>query len=698
MYLGIVFLPPEVASDHADPDVIDARPPSRSVTTSQSAPDTTHPPSLAQTLSTYQLAATAEPSELDALLRDAARQPTLPARRLLVQALLMRYAELDTDAALRRARALGIELELLLPLYQRWIFADPDGALAALRRLEDRGEAQAVALAMLRARGEDEQIASRVLAALPEVDRAPVRADAVLASAARHPAAALREALAFDRHELGYALVQRVGAVWARSDPASALSAQDSIGDNGLRMAYQRMVLATWMRTDPEAALLHLASVEPASQQFFELSSMAASLEAVSPQRLIDLAQYLTPSAATRLRHMALQRMAADDPAQAIALADRLAGSKTQRDDMYSAIASTYGRNQPEAAFAWARRMNNPRVAEAVLGGVAQHDPHRALDFALSFDAGLEHWAPFNSIFYNMAGGTDMASVAQRLLALDDMELGRNAMQSLVDRWITTNTSEALSWLFARADSIDPNAFGQLAQQAANQNLALAISYTSRVPEESIESWTTAIARRYANADPQGAMRWILERRGQPGYEASVRTLVDYVAPHDLAGVTNLVADLDGASAHARGAVATLTYYWIREDLNAAIDWVNALRDPVLKGSAAEALVGEWARRDPLSAGSWTLGLPHGDTRDKALGSLWSVAALSGEPDRTLLEAFSSVESRSRAILGSLHSLLMNDEDAARRVVATYVTDPAMRAQAEQLLDEQARSGDSMAR
>ncbi|HEX7079781.1 MAG TPA: hypothetical protein VF329_02060 [Gammaproteobacteria bacterium] len=646
-------------------------------------------------MQTYQLAASATLFELDALLRDAASIRT-PSGRLLLHALLTRYAELDIDAALRAVRELDVERAVLVSFYTEWIRPETDAVLAALREIEDRGDGRSVATALLHTIEGDERIARRILAALPVADRKWVRADAILASAPADPAAALEDALAFEAEDVRFRLVQQVGIVWAEADPAGALSASASIRDRNLRSAYEGVVLSTWMRTDGEAMLQYVATFDALSQErlMSSVDMFGRPFDAISPLRLIELADGLAHEPAERVRRVALRRLAADDPLRAIEMVERRATSNAQRRDLYAAIAEGYARLHPDEAFDWARRTGDAPVIHAALAGVAQIDPERAVDLALSLGAEVQYFA-FDAVFQHAANSTDAASLAQRVFDLNDGELRNHAMQALADAWTRADPSGAIAWLTSQKDRIDPQLFAQIAPHVADLDLALALAYTDRVPEESIAQWTHAVISRYAHTDPDGALQWILGRRGRPGYEAAVVALVEYAATYDLTAATRLVAELDAASEYASRAVGGLAFAWIQEGFEAAAGWVGTFQDPKLKGVAAEAVVSEWVRRDAVAARSWALGLPPGEARDKALGRLWWFESAGRTFDHSLLEAFASDKARDDAILASLNNVLVRDEEAARELVERFMTDSTAIARAELLIEAHARSSPS---
>lgn len=648
--------------------------------------DEQRPPGVEDVLAIYEIAAAAGRRELDGLLRDAASRTRSPAQRLLLHALLTRYGELDIGEALRALRELDVEHGLLVSLYTQWVHVDADAVLAALRDIEDRSEARIAALALIRFADGGDELSRRVLAALPEADRLAVQADAVVASASTQPAAALGDALAFDRENVRFRLVQQIGAIWAESDPKAAIAASASILDRTLKSAYETNVLTAWAGNDLESLLRYAATLDPASQgRLILIHAFDDAFDSVDPALLIELAERLGHRSAEHVRRAAIRHLALDDPREAIAVAESLATSNAQRQGLFLAIAPAYARKHADEAFDWARRTGHGSVIDAVLGGVAQVDPDRALDFALSMDAELGPFSFYSIFRFGAENGASMPSLGQRVLGLYDETVRRRALQDLGSAWVSVRPSAAMAWLTSQADRIHPDVFADVAYSAANQDLGLAIAYAERVPDAAIARWTTALVSSYANADPEGALRWVVKQRGQPGFEDAVLALVDHAATFDLAAATALVAELE-SSDHARRAVANLAYHWMAESPEAAGNWIAALQDEDLMGAAAAAVALEWARRDAAAARGWALGLPFGKVRDEALKGLWTTQFLRGTFDHELLEAFSSSEFREGAILEGLRYAAPRDSAAARELVAKYITDPAALAEAERLI------------
>jgi hypothetical protein len=588
------------------------------------------PPTVSEFQTVYDRAASAGLREVDARLVELGAVPRGPRERLEAHALLTRYAELDPAAALRRARELRLEVVLQVPVLQVWWVVDEPAALAALAAIEDRAEARVLASGLIRGAGADQSFVDRVLAVLPEPDRDRVRADRIVAMTGTSPEDALRQALAFDSQESRYRTVQNVGAVWASSDPQGAFAAAASIRELALRSAYQRMVLRTWAMSDPETMLSRFATLDGTSQQqLLDVLGFERTLDVLEPMRMIEFANVLAYPAARRLRRLGLQRLAERDPLDAIAVADRLAASTAERNELYSAIAAGYARVDPTGAVHWARRVGAPGLMTTVLSGVAQIDIHAALDHALALDDDRQRIESFHHVIHHALANAaepvqDHIRIAARLLAMDDTEFRSSALSSLVSIWGMIDARAAFGWMTSTADRIDPALFGSLAQPLAARDLTLAISSIDRVPDAARDTWAGNVATRYAQLDPDGATAWALSRRGQPGYEAALRAVVDHAGGRRIHALASAVADLDGASPHAAAAVSNLLYLLMQEHAAEGAAWVSTIRDQMLQATAASRVAGEWHSKDPAAAAGWVLGLPAGPVRDAALASIGS--------------------------------------------------------------------------
>jgi hypothetical protein len=124
---------------------------------------------------------------------------------------------------------------------------------------------------------------------------------------------------------------------------------------------------------------------------------------------------------------------------------------------------------------------------------------------------------------------------------------------------------------------------------------------------------------------------------------------------------------------------------WAARDPAAAAAWAIDLPEQQ-RNIALQTVSMAWGASDPNGLRGWALGLPSGAKRDTALAAaLRAPNAAAADPE--LLAAFSDDRARQVAVMTSLVRLAATDAPAAHRLVETYVTDPRLRTQAEQMID-----------
>lgn len=99
------------------------------------------------------------------------------------------------------------------------------------------------------------------------------------------------------------------------------------------------------------------------------------------------------------------------------------------------------------------------------------------------------------------------------------------------------------------------------------------------------------------------------------------------------------------------------------------------------------SVVSAWMAQDPKAVQQWLLAMPNGETRDRGLASVVQHAAREGAIDINLLDAFSSDESKARALIQAMRVFAITDSALGRRLIEAHIFDPALRARAEHELD-----------
>src|SRR6187551_1600753 len=139
----------------------------------------------------FRLAEQADGRTLEDLLSQVAALPDIEGRRIGLEALFTRYAEIDAGAAAAFARTLELPTTALTPLFTTWARVDARGAVRALVELEPQA-AQKLGVAMLEVLGNDDLGIARVLGAAPQIDADRFRIEAAVAKAQRDPNDALQ--------------------------------------------------------------------------------------------------------------------------------------------------------------------------------------------------------------------------------------------------------------------------------------------------------------------------------------------------------------------------------------------------------------------------------------------------------------------------------------------------------------------------
>jgi len=631
----------------------------------------------------YRRLADANASELAAMIAQAAAEPSSTDRELALAVLLKRYSELDALGAVRLAREASVGGMALSAAYGAWARAAPGQALAALSTVENPDAAATVAIALIAALGNDAAAVGRVAAVLAAREE-----DEPFAGVTPTPAITpVGSGFVAPRSALGLTAQQ-----WAELDPRRALAVAREVGDERLRLALESAALRVLARIAPDEAFAHLATVGTESQQLAVLGGTLVELARANPEQVLTLVSQYPEDLRRFVERTALQRLAERDPLTAVRYLERMPLGE-ERQAFTQLIARSYGKHDVAAALAWARSLpGRDNLVAAVIGGVAELDPHRALDVALELAAPAERMRAVQYVV--MMGARDDAAaeaIANRLLTSDDPELQESVGAMLVSSWSRRSPESAMRWLLANGQNASPNVFMELGQQLAARDPRNAIAQSGQIPAAARESWINGVAQGYAQNDPQGAIDWLAQFRAEPWYDRAATAVAMSVAQRDGATAARLIDDLgpERTGMQAQQLANTVATNWANHDPAAAADWAMDRRTEPERTTAVRNVVGIWSNQDPVAARQWTLRLPQGASRDGALTAVLTTTAFrrSGGLDTSVLSAFSSDSARQQAVLQVVQGLAYRDPVGARGVVDTYLTDPSSRAQGERMLD-----------
>ena len=632
----------------------------------------------------YRFAAAAELGSVRAAIEEAAARPESADRRFLLATLLSRYAESSPQKAISLVDELGLHKSISAAVYGVWSGSDPGAALDAWRLVNDSAEAEAIGVAMFEALGADEQaFAILSFSPPPRVDVVAFQGEMIDAWAEYAPEAALEQAVGLDRGSARSRAVQEVAWAWSESDPRAALDALTGIHDPELRRTFRSTAIRGWSAVEPEQALEYL--IEDGDNSGLTHHALIRIARA-DPQRALELAGNLQGQQARLGMQSALGAWAEDDVTSALAFVENLPLSQ-RRSKLQSAVARAYGKQQPEAAFAWAQSLEPPapKVLEAVVGGIALTDPVGAVDALLTLESEELRRQAARSIAMHVGYSGKPQVLAERLVMLPDGETKRDAMRMLISNWASANPESALTWLLANDATAGMMNFSLVAKQLGHMDPATAVRYTTKVPPAYRQAWIEHVAGGYVQTDPAGALNWISQFQGQPAYGPALTQIIQHTAQHDPRGAARMFETIVDSprAAHAAGSVAN---YWARQEPRAAAVWAQRLGDEQSRMSAISSVAREWVKADAPAVQRWALELQSAPDRDAALGSILPGIASEGTPDMSLLNALSSDVVRNEVMPQVIYHVATRDPDAARRMIDEHISDEHTRRQAERYL------------
>jgi hypothetical protein len=641
--------------------------------------------SVAERAALFRLAANADRRTLEALAAQVAVLPDFASRRLALEVLFTRYAEIDAASALAFAQTLDLRPDALSPLLSAWARHDANAALRALGDL-DAPTALSLGIALLEVLGNDGLGIARVLGAAPQVDPDRFRIEAAVKKAAIDPAEALDDVLLLPPSKARSSL-ERIATIWAGNDVRGALAGAKTIADEGLRNEFVAAVMRAWAYADPDALVDYTLELGAEEREQALRSGGLQAFALIDPERALRAAESIPGSLGTMVRRAGLMSLARDDPLSAIRLAEQLPPS--DREPVLSAIATTYGRTDPDAALAWAQSLSppSPSAVANVLAGLARDDPARAIELMFQTPAADQQRTLVGFVLNGALDAEHTAALATRLLA----EPGRGpALQQLSQVWAQRQPRDALRWLLANRDRAPAGALAQAGMSLARTDPAAAVGYVAAMPSDLRPAWISSVAEGYAQTNPRAAAGWIEQHRGEAGYEAGVAAIAGRTAAAgDAAAGARLLASIDLAQApDAPSSARQIAAAWARQDPLAAAAWARDLRHPEAAVAAVNVFAGQWAARDAVAARNWTFALPPGAARDAALVQVLSATAGTPGADPAVLDAFSSAAARQSGVNDAVRMIAQRDPGAARDLADRYLTDPSTRQAAERFLEQ----------
>lgn len=430
----------------------------------------------------------------------------------------------------------------------------------------------------------------------------------------------------------------REAASWAESQP------QDLTGSRSRRLDALNQVAREWATLDPQAAMRWINTLDPQDSAH----PQTELFDAWATAKPLDLAQWLSTEIndgnagkyADAIRRLA-SKWSINDPNAAMAWASKL-NDVAMQDQAVRITMLAWANTDSTAALTALQQTLQPdshaaRSAKAILASaLTKTNPATALQLAQELTGTLRDarmLEAFKSLsisnptgartYYNALAESDplRASFAPYLaatLAGDDIEAAIKALSSI-----------------GSAEIAPP---GQYWQTNKDPNAPTSYEVGFRIM---LETWSAR--------DPIAALTWMANHpQYLTGRETVLNTAVAEWANHDAESAANWAASLPDDL--RQNAIRAATESWAHQDLSAAINFVSNLNNPNEKSNALNAiaqkiieqqpivaaqlyqshmlnldsetvgdLAGSWGRQNPTQAANWVEQLPTGASRDAAV-------------------------------------------------------------------------------
>jgi hypothetical protein len=292
-----------------------------------------------------------------------------------------------------------------------------------------------------------------------------------------------------------------------------------------------------------------------------------------------------------------------------------------------------YANQDPQAALTWLRTNDpqNRQLEAQILSSYVQRD----LDLAI----------PLIEDFYRRTGDTNvLTQLVAKWASTDPVRAltyadrfgtneKRNLYQAAATGYLNKQPAAGLDWLLALGPEYRQVKVSALSSLAYN-NRELAESALARVNDAEIRSsLMQGIVRQRARYDPEGAMDWLSDYSGEPGYTSAISSVAWQLANQDPARAAELIEPIMTEDNRNRTLIQPVFQNWYRRDPKAALDWVYGLDADTVRNQAISIAAGIVAQSNVDDALDMLDALPEGEmgrNTKMQIASAWA----NREPDR----------------------------------------------------------------
>ena len=573
------------------------------------APDSAESPPGSTTVE----APTLVPGELESRVSELLDASASIDGELELRALLEDLVVIAPDRALGLVSTRDVSPELVESVFRTWAEQATSPALGALIGLEPAATRLAAALGIVEALGGDAWAIERVGAALATEEREDLKVEALARLAVRDFEAAMQSAAALTVVETRDRALQRIAELTFGGDLAIALAAAEGL-DQRSRNQYLRRVFETWGAVDAAGELAWLArNLAALSDYPLDWRPLAA----FDPQAVLQLADRLDPDAALndfqQARSTALRELTSRNPVAGIAYLEAMPSGR-QKDMLFQTVAVEYARDDPDAAWAWAKQLEPPSQSalNMIVVNHAAEKLDRMLDFLLEDAIENRGMSTFPSLMTSVLDSAAMRRTVDRFAA-EDGERADLLLTGALTAWARAEPEVVLDWQIEHAAELDANTMFRGFDVAIDRDPGFAVRTFERLPADLRLPWFTKIGAQLTESSPAEAQALLSRLEGQPGYETALAAMIRGTAASDPRAAARMLEQISPAA--QREHVANISANLARVNGAEAAAWAENLADPTNRSSAVGSVALFWAQTEPVLVRAWVQTMPAGPAR-----------------------------------------------------------------------------------
>lgn len=514
----------------------------------------------------YAKASQADRAQLDTMIADAKALANANERRSTLDILLLRYAEIDADGALRYAT--DTDRDTATHLIATLAAVIPDQAWEYAAHTADSAERLAYLNSVITvwAADEPERVFTKVTELPAQWQRSELLQQAIGEIATRNPRLAM-DLVGRLEPSASASLLDLVASVWSRNDPSAA---------------------ARWVESNPRAKQGRLAY------------RVADAYVAQKPDEALAWALRLATTPQRFLWSSMLGRMATYDPDEALRLA-QAAENPAQRAQAMGNVLAAIAQTNPSLAMAQLMKIPSGNMRSNIIYQIADNvvatTPGSALDWLNSIDDARTRIEAANSLGNSLAR-RDVEAAAQ-LVDRIPKEARSAWISSVAMAYADSDVEKGRQWIKRYASEAGAATY-QFARMVAARNPDAAIQMIEGISDDKErDRLLSGMLPALAENSPETAARWAERMSDENNRANAIQQVTSVWAQYDLQAARKWVQSLDG-SARDQGLTALVERSGA--PLDEMLPIINQIQVPERRMHAVLMTAMRLAQNDPESA------------------------------------------------------------------------------------------------